>query len=167
MIEWIYLYASSNWEGWTFGYWFISSYALLNISPLLNKIQLGSSYPNRRINKRFDKCMVSATVTRLDGGRDRTGSLTNVNSLPPGRCCSKNLTNQMATLVQVTAWPHQSTSHHLSQFGPRSMSSYGVTMSQCVTNFAQNIYRHQTHTIKLKRRLHRPLVILKSELDLE
>ena len=44
---------------------------------------------------------------------------------------SQNTFNK-STLVQVMAWCHQATSHHLNQCWPRYMSSYNITKSQCV-----------------------------------
>ena len=44
----------------------------------------------------------------------------------------QNLTNEKSTLDQVKAWCCQATSHYLSQYRLRSMSSYGVTKPQWV-----------------------------------
>ena len=41
-----------------------------------------------------------------------------------------------STLVQVMAWCHQATSHHLSQCWPRSQSPYGITRPQWVNSLA-------------------------------
>ena len=43
-----------------------------------------------------------------------------------------DLTDDKSTLVQVTAWCRQATSHYLSQCWPRSLSPYGVTRPQWV-----------------------------------
>ena len=50
------------------------------------------------------------------------------------RCMSQDLTNDKSTLVQLTAWCHQATSHELSQYWPRSTRLYDVTMPQWVIN---------------------------------
>ena len=44
----------------------------------------------------------------------------------------QELTNEKTALVQVMAWCHQASSHHLNQCWPRSMSPYSVTRPQCV-----------------------------------
>ena len=49
--------------------------------------------------------------------------------MPLDHICDKS------TLVQVTAWCHQATSHYLSQCWPRSLSPYGVTRPQWVNIF--------------------------------
>ena len=46
------------------------------------------------------------------------------------RWMSLNLTDDKSTLVQVMAWCRQATSHYLSQWRPRSLSSYGFTRPQ-------------------------------------
>ena len=43
---------------------------------------------------------------------------------------TQNLTHDKSTLFQVMAWCRQARSHYLSQFCPRSLSSYDVTMLQ-------------------------------------
>ena len=48
--------------------------------------------------------------------------------LPLDHTCNKS------TMVQVTAWCRQATSHYLSQCWPRSMSPYGVTRPQWLKN---------------------------------
>ena len=48
------------------------------------------------------------------------------------RWMSMDLTDDKSTLVQVMAWCRQATSHYLSQYWPRSLSSYGVTRPQWV-----------------------------------
>ena len=48
------------------------------------------------------------------------------------RWMSQNRFHDKSTLVQVMAWCHQATSHHVSQCWPRSMWPYGVTKPQCV-----------------------------------
>ena len=67
---------------------------------------------------------------------------------------SLQLTEGESTLVQVMAWCHQPTSHHLSQWWPRSMSPYGVTRPQrvysmpCISykkKFRFFIQLHQKH----------------------
>ena len=45
----------------------------------------------------------------------------------------QNFINEKWTLVQVMAWCHHITSHHLNQCWPRSLSTYGVTRPQWVT----------------------------------
>ena len=49
------------------------------------------------------------------------------------RWMSLDFTDDKSTLVQVTAWCRQATSHYLSQCWPRYLSPYGVTMPQWVT----------------------------------
>ena len=46
----------------------------------------------------------------------------------------------MSTLVLVTAWCHQPTSHYLSQYWPRSMMTYGVTRPQYVKSQDNNYW---------------------------
>ena len=46
-----------------------------------------------------------------------------------------DLTDDKSTLVTITAWCRQATSHYLSQCWPRSMSSNGVTRPQWVKSF--------------------------------
>ena len=46
-----------------------------------------------------------------------------------------DLTDDKSTLVQVIALCHHATSHYLSQFWPRSLSSYGVTRPEWVNMF--------------------------------
>ena len=43
-----------------------------------------------------------------------------------------DLTDDKSTLVKVMAWCRQATSHYLSQWWPRSLSSYGITRPQWV-----------------------------------
>ena len=50
-----------------------------------------------------------------------------------------NLTDNKSTLVQVTAWCRQATSHYLSQWWPRSLSPYGVTRPQWVNSFQSSL----------------------------
>ena len=45
---------------------------------------------------------------------------------------SLDLTDDKSTMVQVTAWCRQATSHYLSQCWPRSLLPYGVTRPQWV-----------------------------------
>ena len=51
---------------------------------------------------------------------------------------SLNHTYDKSTLVQVTAWCHQATSHCLSQCWPRSLSPCGVTRPQWVNSLHQS-----------------------------
>ena len=46
------------------------------------------------------------------------------------KCLPWYLTDDKSTLVQVMAWCHQATSHHLKQCWLRSVSKYGVTRPQ-------------------------------------
>ena len=52
------------------------------------------------------------------------------------RWMSLDLTDDKSTLVQVIAWCRQATSHYLSQWWLRSLSSYGVTRHQWVKRVA-------------------------------
>ena len=45
---------------------------------------------------------------------------------------AQDLTDDKSILVQVMAWCHQATSHHLSQCWPRSVSPYRITRPQWV-----------------------------------
>ena len=47
---------------------------------------------------------------------------------------TKNLTNEMSSLVQAVAWCHQATRHYLSQCWPRSMSPHDVAQPQWVNS---------------------------------
>ena len=51
------------------------------------------------------------------------------------RWMPQDLTDDKSTLVQVTAWCRQATSHYLSQSWPRSMSPNGVTGPQWVNSW--------------------------------
>ena len=56
---------------------------------------------------------------------------------------SPNLTDDKSTLVQVTAWCPQATSHYLSQCWPRSMLPLDVNRPQCIKwHLNQNIFFH-------------------------
>ena len=44
--------------------------------------------------------------------------------------CHRTLQMMISTLVQVMAWCHQTTSHYLSQYWPRSKTPYAVTRPQ-------------------------------------
>ena len=57
---------------------------------------------------------------------------------------SVDLTNEKSTLGQVMAWCHQAPSQYLSQCWLRSMSPYGITRPQWVT---------EVHSIKWKMRI--------------
>ena len=46
------------------------------------------------------------------------------------RWMSLDFTDDKTTLVQVMAWCHQATSHYLSQWWPRSLSPYGVSVTR-------------------------------------
>ena len=52
---------------------------------------------------------------------------------------SIDLTNDKSALVQVMAWCRQATSHYLSQCWPRSLSPYGVTRSQWVNRYEEDL----------------------------
>ena len=45
---------------------------------------------------------------------------------------SRDLTDDMLTLVRAMAWFRQATSRYLNQYWPRAVSPYGVTRPQCV-----------------------------------
>ena len=47
---------------------------------------------------------------------------------------SQDFTDDQSTLVQVMAWCHQAPSHYLSQCWPCTLSSYGITKPQWVSN---------------------------------
>ena len=51
------------------------------------------------------------------------------------RWMSWDFTDGKSTLVQITTWCHQPTSHYLIQCWPRRMSPYGVTGPQWVNPF--------------------------------
>ena len=61
------------------------------------------------------------------------------------RWIPKDFTDDKSTLVQVMAWCHQATSHHLSQCWPRSMSPYGISRPQRVTYYICIIIYHCWH----------------------
>ena len=47
---------------------------------------------------------------------------------------SRDFIDDQSTLVQVMAWCHQAPSHYLSQCWPSTLSSYGITKPQWVSN---------------------------------
>ena len=99
---------------------------------------IGKSYNNILLTLwrgRLSKCYLSAQKTKI-------------NTLAPGiwmwffKCnfpscftdwylqLNAMRTDNKSTMVQVMAWRQQATSHYLSQYLPRSMSSYSVTRPQ-------------------------------------
>ena len=50
---------------------------------------------------------------------------------------SLTFTDDKSTLVQVMAWCRQAISHYLSQRWPRSLSEYGITRPQVLTNWGR------------------------------
>ena len=59
-------------------------------------------------------------------------------------------TDILSTLVQVMAWCHLATSHHLNQWWPSFMTSYGVARPQCV----KLIYNNQDFIVSIQLRTH-------------